>query len=753
MPDEVLARLRGYIKKNSYPNDTVKAWHDNYMHDGPNGPEFDNLPELTDDAIAQELYLSLFRAFRSMAANEWAFNDNQKAIDFVNKYTTGPNALFVASQIPDSIKRDVKDFINLVLTDPEISGLFYLEKSDKQLLRSFVNGTASVDNDQVKNIAYSVISRFNQTVFQLKQDGKKVPDIRAKLGRDVNLQHIVDVLEDDTNVTPQDITKLKGNYKEIFQTLYKNKGIRDIFSQYDSDKTVSGQIDRALKSTDYTGKSNESTFVPPTYEDKLNLKQKIDKTLEDTYSDVLKKFVTAHRANIFIKPEAKAIFGALDKAKIKPTDGLKAIIEKKADIEKSLTGKEPFKAAGQFKWLIGQLEKYNKNGMGKALEGALRNGNQMRHIVEQLIKDAVKEGKKEDAKVAMEVLSVMQYGLFTSRTMDAINKTDVNIFSDKGLSWNKNEGIQFVTNAFDKTMKFGLQATGYGITAAVNGIRKANRKFNHSSKVIDDINARDAQEKNVFARDKRTKDAADDAIIANNQAIQANTGIRDIDAARTQLQNAENIVAPMEKICDDYNEITSLDNTNPGSLGRKQQLETQIAALTAQIQALPYPATDPIIADEIEAKMNEYREATQELANVNARIQQINAAYPNAGSDIYAQYASITNGGQNSLYETNKRNRDDLQQKITAYDEAQVQITSATNAKAERQDIMDHWDANHQDQYSELMGYWDFLQSGNTKSLFHWSTKNLQKKMDDRNNPNNMKNIMQTWMQQHHYAA
>lgn len=753
MPDEVLTRLRGYIKKDSYPNDAVKSWKDNFMIQTTTqtGTEwnFKQLPAL-NDTIATELYISLFRAFRSMANNVWAFNDNQKAVDFVEKFTT---TLFVAPQIPNNVKTDVKDFINLVLNDSEISGLFYLERADRQLLKSIVDGTVSIDDDRAKNLAYNVISRFIQTVFQLQQDGKKVPDIKSKLGRDVNLQNIIDVLEDDTNVTPANIADLKNKFGEIFETLYKNKGIRDIFREYDSDKVISGQIDRALKATDYTGKTNESTYVPPTYDDKLNLKQQIDKTLEDTYNDVLKKFVTAHRANIFIKPTAKAIFGALDKAKIKPTDGLKTVIDKKDDILKSLTGKEPFKAAGQFKWLVEQLEIYNKNGMGKAIEGALRNGDQMRHIVEQIIKDGVKNKKVEDVKVALEVLSVMQYGLFTSRTMDAINQTDVNIFSDSGLSWNKNEGIKFVTGAVDKTIKLGIQATGYGITAAVNGIRKANRKFNHSSEVIDKINAKDARDKADFERDKQTKDTADRAIINNNQAIQRATNITDIDAERRNLENAQATFEPMDKIYTDYNELILLDNNTAGSLGQKQQIEAALATLISEIQAYPYPAPDPITADEVEAKMQDYRQLTEELARVNARIQQINAAYPHPGSDIYAQYASITNGGQNSLYETAKNKRDTLQQNIAAYDEAQIQIDSATNAMAERQDISDHWNANHKDLYLELMGYWDFLQSGNTKSLFHWSTKNLQKRMDDQNNPNNMQNIMQAWMQQNHYAA
>ena len=53
-----------------------------------------------------------------------------------------------------------------------------------------------------------------------------------------------------------------------------------------------------------------------------------------------------------------------------------------------------------------------------------------------------------------------------------------------------------------------------------------------------------------------------------------------------------------------------------------------------------------------------------------------------------------------------------------------------TRQKNELQRAADEWDDKHKNEYLELMGYWDFLQSGNTKSLFHWSTKKLQAKMD-----------------------
>ena len=75
--------------------------------------------------------------------------------------------------------------------------------------------------------------------------------------------------------------------------------------------------------------------------------------------------------------------------------------------------------------------------------------------------------------------------------MDAINQTDFTLFSDKDLSWNKNEGVKMVTGALDKTIKFGVQVAGYATTAAVNTFRKRGIKFDHSGnlqKKVDDRN-------------------------------------------------------------------------------------------------------------------------------------------------------------------------------------------------------------------------------------------------------------------------
>ena len=141
MPPEVLARLRGYLKKDSFPSDTVKSWK-KYMVSTtlPNGDvEWNvdpNLPSL-DPLFEAELYINLFRAFRSMSQNKWAFDDNDAAIKFVDKYF-GNGKVFFPKPLPGNILTDIKAIIDLVINDQDFEDILFLERKDIKLLKSFV---------------------------------------------------------------------------------------------------------------------------------------------------------------------------------------------------------------------------------------------------------------------------------------------------------------------------------------------------------------------------------------------------------------------------------------------------------------------------------------------------------------------------------------------------------------------------------------------------------------------------------------
>ena len=197
---------------------------------------------------------------------------------------------------------------------------------------------------------------------------------------------------------------------------------------------------------------------------------------------MFEKYVKFKGDRLYFSPNAKNIVAAIHKAKVKPTDGIKGVLDKASDIEKGLLYKSP-KATDHFKWLTKTMGELS-NTMPKAFEGALRNGRQMHAIIEEMIMIAVRDGKVDEAKTAMEVLSVIKYGYTTSKIMEALGKENLSIFSDGKLSWNKNEGMALVTKALDKSIKTAFMGIGYGITMVGNAINLSGSKFRGKSSRI-----------------------------------------------------------------------------------------------------------------------------------------------------------------------------------------------------------------------------------------------------------------------------
>ena len=777
MPETVFNRYKKYIKDNDFPNKNVKSWSTKLMDLATN--TWKDLPDfstLSDDEL-NLLYVDLLRTLGAMSAHTNNMDDDTKT--FINTYY-GTGKLFDVPPISGSMKQQIDGLINLVLNDSTVASLASLDWGEDEILDAVSHGRKKHESDDVRRLVFKIVKNLQQAL----QD-QQYQQYLAPLLSPFNLNGIQKAIKpfgiDDVTLANRDALKAGG--AKIFETLFKKDKIRDAFKKYEpGEKFVSEQIEVALSDTDYTGKINEKNYIAPQYKDDKNLRQKIDEALENTYNDVLKKYLTLHRANLFIKPEAKAIFGALDEAKIKPTDGIGKILEieeKSGDITKALKGKQPFGAADHFKWMTDKLADYQKNGMGKAIAGALRNGHQMRHVIEQLVIDAVKEGKTKEAKTAMEVLSVMQYGMFTSRTMDAINQTDVIIFSDGKLSWNKNEGIQFVTKAADRTLKAGIQLGGYAATAVVNKLRRVGSTFHHSGELNKKSEARKTElitQKADFNADKTAKDAADDALIRTETARRTGTGITDLDASKNKLERdritesrrkmvydgRQRQLEALEKVGNDYNERQNLAN-------QLTLINNEGQILKNDLLAMPDPADNQYDIWVAETKRQRFNQIAQEGKQIIDKITEIESHY----TDLDAEYNSIYTvvppatqsrydkamGKLNSAqtaYENQRDANNDLADKINIYEETTENIDTAQRQKAERQEAADKWDDNNKNEYLELMGYWDFLQSGRTKSLFHWSTKSLQKKMDSKKTGHTKTRMDERylyWMQQHNYAA
>jgi len=756
MPDAVKGHYDILVKNKDFPNKDVKSWAKSMDADGEwkDLPKFDSL---TDEEL-RILYADLLETFSRMSGH--AIPD-EKTRAFVNTYY-GDGRLFSVPPIPNDEKQEIKKFLNLLFNDDDVKSLGLVRGEQRNLLLSAFRDPRKLDSPDVRNAIENVIWQFRNE----ERRGYDLGRAAAKLNT-IDLDGIESAVgESAQTVEPShdDIEKFKKSAPKIFETLFKEKKVYETFKKYEpGDKIISEQLDAAIYDTDYTGKINEANYVAPKYKDRPNIWERASETIDKTYTNVFKKYVTLHRDNITITKTAPAIIKALDKAKIKPTDGLDAIVNKKDGkkdaILGALKGKEPFDAAEHFKWLADRLTAYNDNGMGKAIKGALRNRRKMDQIVTQLVLDAVEQGKTEHAKTALEVLSIMQYGMFTSRTMDAINNTDFTLFSDKGLSWNKNEGIQFVTKALDKTIKTSVKLIGYTATAI------ANKVFRRPSRVMEKSVLKDKMaDMSAFEQEKKKQDKEDNAIIRASKAEKDRTGITSFKQAQKDLKDGKRLEKQKEDSFKNaeaaFSRFKDYENWD-ALIQESDKIQSEIEQLKDDLRALPNPAPDQNTAFEAEIKKQTLMQKQELLDNYMQQINLFESRHGNMSIDDY-----LDSLGGRGEYDRLKGEKDDswqeyvnqqeynsrLEADIGTYKDAVLRIREAKKRKKERKDKADNWDDKSQNQYAELWAFWDFLQSGKTKNLFHISTKRLQDKMNKGQMQENYDKFYEKWRENHSYV-
>ena len=802
MPKPVLTRLGGYIDKNDYPNKDVKSWVKDFIIRNPafdpnnkdsdetkyivnpdlpdintfkakateNGPE----EKLSDDDI-DDLYRDLYNTFQRMS-----LSSDDKAKEFAEKYF-GNGKLFEPEPLTQQSKYQIKKFFKLV-SDNNL--VVYLGLgSDWLKLQKAVNDD-KLDNPDIRKIISSAVQNFSSHTENNNIPADVATAFNELLQQNGAYEELFKKVSVD-NTKRDTLRKHLSNDKNIFRTLYENKDkVYDIFKAYEEDKLVSDQVNKALQKTDYTGKTNQDTYIPAQYKDSQNIVQRFEKWEKETYEDVFKKFVTAHRANIKITKEADPIIKAIDKAKIKPTDDLNVLIDKSKDVANSLRGKPPFTAVKQFEWLAERLADYKTNGKSDEISGALRNGKQMKKIVTQLIEDTL-QGKdnltpKSDdilrLKTALEVLSVMQYGTFTSRTMEGVNEAtkDMKLFSDGNLSWNKNDGIQTVTKVLDKTIGLGIRVAGYAATAGVNQLRRFGVSFNDSDDLQKASNKWVIQNQNNKTAEQ-TAITTEERKIAVAKGLKTATGIHDIAKEKTDLghlvqqeQKRKNEWEASKEKLDKFNQIESDYKEYKKAISDSYAIENKIKTMESALSGIPYDPKNPQW-QAVEAEKSK-------LKSTNNKVNEIWDKYQTQGTTIDVLYDNITKipsgpAGKSMLeiakkdenylqgvYNQINTDRKNLEQKIKTYTDAENTIVTSNQNIAEHKQKLQTWDKDHTNLREFMKAYWNFLQSGETKGLFHWSTKNLQDKMNKKVKINGqemtaMEAKFLEWRKAHDYAA
>lgn len=629
---------------------------------------------------------------------------------------------------------------------------------------------------EIRNIA----QKYTEFVYD---DSKNIPGIdkdAENLADEFRLNNVGFISNDyagwiTPEVDPAKLADFKVHYPDFMLLLYRNQKVLDAFKQHEGQNNqISSAIAVAKEKVDYANPESKD-YITPKRTDQLTLLQQIKKEVGDKYEDLFKKYTKFRGDRIYLNPATKDICKALDKSNIKPSDGLGKIVESASAIKGNLKGKNDATAA--FNWLESTLKEFQSDpNMSKTFAGALKNGRQMKYLISELIMKAAKEAQdpkngktKEDVikqvKIAMEVLSIIKYGNTTSKIMDAVrsDKDLFSIFSNDKLSWNKNAGVQFVTNALDKSVRAAFIGIGYGATFLTNGIRKSGSKFNQKfsnngmrssyaawnaknttdksaleTKVADDRAGRSADALNRSANIRKQDTALVGLGIRGGGAADVDLKQKELDTKGRQDElKAQYALEPYEQILNQLQQVHDIKK-------KLEPIEAQEPVLRAAIMAAG-PDKDVKVA-ELTALLNSKKSLIEQLENfrdvidlglIGGGVVDIDTV---AVADIEAIIDHIQNvdpGYQNAVldYELISQENAKKQQHINDFRKATEEIKNSQASIDRRDKELREWDKKHVDVYNELMAYWDFLETGrdsHTGPLYSWrfgSAENKQKPM------------------------
>mgnify|MGYP004651464121 FL=1 len=759
MPAEVRAKFNEYAKNDDFRGH-MKDWKKNLMTNGANNPmpdpnEAGGAWELSNDEW-EKLFRAFQDAFRAMDADKKSFKDNKDANDFLNEYFG-----------------DLHLFSNGVASndaEQEIQGNFktFLE-SNRQVLEVAFKQWGLTDGDfsysdlmsGIQDKKYNTSPKFQKKIKDVAQYVAyymRQPDFVNSLpNAQTNLPDFEKVEKgfDDDQIDPLKLDYFKRNHRDLLDTLNKKSKIYSVFKTYDKGK-ISKLLDEATQKVDY-GNRESDDYVPPKRDDELTPWQQLSKNIGDTWSDYMDKYIKFRGDRLYMSNSAKAIVKALDdkKVKMKPTDGLGKLVENTDAIKANLLYKSPT-ATKHFEWMAKTLKELQST-MPKAFAGALQNGRQMRALVSELIMTAVRDGKMDEAKTAMEVLSVIKYGYTTSKIMDALGKENLSIFSDKGLSWNKNEGVQFVTNAMDKSIKAAFMGIGYGITIAGNAYNLHGSKFNRATgrmkQAHDDFIRANDDAKNKKIAERNIENPLAQQRIQAEQNVMAQTGITDATYAQheqayntaksdakqklTVMNDADKRLKDANQKLESYDDLTQQINSANQALPQIQQNLQQLQnALNNPntYNGMPPQAANALAVDiqrQITDLQQQERDIQQSLPQLQQQQQQL-LANPDIQSALASrpQYQADFNAAQTS-YNTAQQMADQLGDPVHKFKNAKNRVDELNRQIDARNDEINNWDDKHKDKFQELMAYWDFLETGrntHTGNMYSWTPGSAAKK-------------------------
>ena len=757
MSYEQFVQFCGYIKDKK-ATDNQKIWAEELLKKDPATGGFAVRPN-TDIYIPKEMpqpddptdefYLGadndkewkkLFRAFQTafqtMDGAKKDFKYNDKATKFLETYfgshtsgTTPVQHLFQYTKATSTAKAKIGP-TPAGSTAVTLRGFLSKYKNRLELqLKNWGLLTEDFSYDDLLNgidsEKYNKNPKFRKRMESVAQviDGYIAGDItmQQRLGI-LNPSEIPDCSDvskwfDDSNISPFRLQQFKNEYATLLNTLRKESKVREVFEQYDEGK-ISGPLNKALKNQSYDDPKSDD-YVQPKRADTLTLPEQAAKWWGDTYSDYSLAFPGP---GLYFSSEAKNICKHLQK-NLKKTDGLDGVLKNIGGARDKLKAAREFKSEKHLAWFEKTLNALkNDPKLSKVWAGALKDGTHMQALVKEMIIRAVKEGKKDECKTALELISVLHYDYTTSKIMETLGKENLTIFSDGKLSWNKNEGMKLVTTALDKSIKTAFMGIGYGITMVGNAIKMSNRKIKNYS---GDKNFK--KEHDAYL-DQQANDKQALVDLLANERTQRTTTQATVDGIRAGRT---------------YNVAkTDIENT----------ISTTEAIIATDVQALEQALIQT--ANSVNgggpwtpiANAAEYDAIETFIKSVGTGTLATKPTLTGTGAALQTHLDNIET--QHSALTTQRQKLDDLVNGTELLTQLDEQITR-------HQDEVSNWDANHMDAMEELALYWNMLETGrNTKTgpMYNW-VRNLNKNNAQKRFSGQVSGLISAYNQSHSIAA
>ncbi len=429
----------------------------------------------------QDIYLMFQKVLRNLDLNRVEIADKYPDVEkFLNDFY-GPGAPIEKFQVIDTVVNNVviiqADLVPY-LNDASIGAFLQtngISSNDRKNLISTINDGSYKNNPKSLQVLQDIVAVLESNRLDLAANGHPIPASMTT----ARLEDIYKNVDEPKKPTAANRAVFRTNgSKRIIQQLVKNDKLRNAFIENDSDKTISRALNKGLEKSNYKD-TDSKNYIVPKYTDRKKKWKEYTDGLKNNIKDLTGKFESLQkRFNFSTTAEfmVKEILGS----GVKSTDGLGKILENKDKITAGLKNNAPgvVPQFDAFSKLMGKLQTGNKTAFSQALE----DGAQMLHIVREVIKDMVHNGKKDDDIMpVLEVLAAMSYDSMTSSSRDGIKGADYDIA--KGTSF-PNWFKVGVKNSFKVATLITFE-TSHLIYAKT--IRKHGEKFKEGTKRLGDI--------------------------------------------------------------------------------------------------------------------------------------------------------------------------------------------------------------------------------------------------------------------------